>query len=392
MPATPPPMSARGLTLLATRTVREAWSDRILGLSAEAGFWQLLSLVPLILAVLGTFGYFAAPIGPDNMAEIQRHIIKGANQLLAPDVVNTVVGPVVTTVLKNGRPDVISAGFLISLWAGSSATATFVNTITLAYGMRYQRSAWRSRLLAFELYLLGVLGAIIVLPLLVLGPSEIIHIFPRLNLTVRIAYWPVVALICMAGLATLYHPSVPVRTLWRRDVPGAALAVVFWILGSYVLREYIQAYVSRESAYGQLGAVVASLLFLYFTAMAVLFGAELNAEIDKLWPTEVTAEVRRREHELIRQHQERREREIEWARSEALLSTGEWRARMAWRPGQRGRHDQEEAGNRRNRACPPRPDRSTMVPWPRPPPRPVPRSPPCWRPVARGCASTRRSE
>ena len=76
----------------------------------------------------------------------------------------------------------------------------------------------------------------------------------------------------MAGLATLYHLSVPVRTLWRRDVPGAAVAVVFWIVGSYVLREYIQAYVSRESAYGQLGAVVASLLFLYFTAMAVLFG------------------------------------------------------------------------------------------------------------------------
>src|SRR3954454_16820616 len=188
MRATPRPMSVSGITLLLTRTVREAWSDRILGLSAEAGFWQLLSLVPLILAVLGTFGYFAGPIGDDNMAQIHTQIIKSANELLAPNVVNTVVGPVVTTVLKNGRPDVISAGFLISLWAGSSATATFVNTITLAYGMRYQRSAWRSRLLAFELYLLGVLGAIIVLPLLVLGPGEVVDIFPRLNLAVEIAY------------------------------------------------------------------------------------------------------------------------------------------------------------------------------------------------------------
>ena len=93
-------------------------------------------------------------------------------------MVNTVVAPVVKTVLTNGRADVVSVGFLISLWAGSSATATFVNTITLAYGMRYQRSAWRSRLLAFELYLLGVLGAIIVLPLLVLGPGEIVAHLP----------------------------------------------------------------------------------------------------------------------------------------------------------------------------------------------------------------------
>jgi membrane protein len=328
-------MSLGGLTLLLTRTVREAWSDRILGLSAEAGFWQLLSLVPLVLAVLGTFGYFAGPIGADNMAEIQNQIIKGANRLLAPDVVNTVVAPLVKSVLTSGRADVVSIGFLISLWAGSSATATFVNTITLAYGMRYQRSAWRSRLLAFELYLLGVLGAVVVLPLLVLGPGVIVNILPQLRLLVTIAYWPVVALISMTGVATLYHLSLPVRTTWRRDVPGAVVAVAIWILGSYVLREYIQAYVSRESAYGQLGAVVASLLFLYFTAMAVLFGAELNAEIDKLWPTEVTAEVRRREHAVIRQLQERREAELEWARSESLDDTGEWRIRPGWRGTQR---------------------------------------------------------
>ena len=333
MRSTPRPGTPRGLTLLLTRTVREAWSDRILGLSAEAGFWQLLSLPPLILAILGMFGYFAGPIGPDNMAEIQSQIIKGANRLLAPDVVNTVVAPLVDTVLKKGRADVISIGFLISLWAGSSATATFVNTITIAYGMRHQRSALRSRLLAFVLYLLGVLGAIILLPLLVLGPGEIVQIVPSLRLLVQIAYWPTVALVSMSGLATLYHLSLPVRTSWRRDVPGAALAVVLWIVMSYGLREYIHAYVSRESAYGQLGAVVASLLFLYFTAMAVIFGAELNAEIDKLWPTEVTAEVRRREHQVIRELQERKEAELEWARSEALDDTGEWRVRQSRWPG-----------------------------------------------------------
>jgi membrane protein len=336
MRATPRPATPRGLSLLLSRTVREAWSDRILGLSAEAGFWQLLSLPPLMLAILGTFGFFAGPIGPVNMADIQKHIISGADRLLAPDVVNTVVYPVVKNVLHSGRADVVSVGFLISLWAGSSATATYVNTITLAYGMRYQRSAWRSRLLAFVLYLIGVAGAVIVLPLLVLGPGAIVDLVPQLSLLVQITYWPVVALMSMAGVATLYHLSLPVRTTWRRDVPGAALAVVLWVVMSYGLREYIQAYVSKESAYGQLGAVVASLLFLYFTAMAVLFGAELNAEIDKLWPTEITAEVRRREHDTIRGLQERREAELEWARSENLDDTGQWRIREARRAWARG--------------------------------------------------------
>jgi membrane protein len=344
MRATPRPTSPRGLSLLLTRTVREAWSDRILGLSAEAGFWQLLSLPPLVLAILGTFGYLAGPIGAGNMADIQRHILSGANRLFAPDVVNTVVTPLVTDVLKGGRADVVSVGFLISLWAGSSATATFVNTITLAYGMRYQRSAWRSRLLAFALYLLGVFGAIIMLPLLVLGPGAIVDLVPQLSLLVQIAYWPVVALVCMSGLATLYHLSLPVRTTWRRDVPGAAVAVVLWILMSFGLREYIKAYVSTESAYGQLGAVVASLLFLYLTAMAVIFGAELNAEIDKLWPTEVTAEVRRREHDTIRRLQERREAELEWARSENLDDTGQWRMKEVRRAWQRGEVPRDRDG------------------------------------------------
>jgi membrane protein len=329
----PRPVSPRGLTLLLTRTVREAWSDRILGLSAEAGFWQLLSLPPLMLAVLGTFGFFAGPIGADNMAQIKQSILSGANRLLAPDIVATVVAPVVDKVLKGGRADVVSVGFVISLWAGSSATATFVNTITIAYGMRYQRSALRSRLLAFALYLIGVVGAVIVLPLLVLGPGEIVDLVPSLAALVRIAYWPVVALASMAGLATLYHLAIPVRTSWRRDVPGAAVAVLLWVAMSYVLREYIHAYVSKASAYGQLGAVVAALLFLYFTAMAVIFGAELNAEIDKLWPTPVTAEVRRREHDQVRALQERREAELEWARSEQLADTGEWWLRLRHRTG-----------------------------------------------------------
>ena len=73
-------------------------------------------------------------------------------------------------VLHSSRLDIISIGFLIALWAGSSATATFVNTITIAYGLRDLRGAVRSRLLALWLFLSGVVG-FVALPLLVLGPD-----------------------------------------------------------------------------------------------------------------------------------------------------------------------------------------------------------------------------
>ena len=73
--------------------------------------------------------------------------------------------------LRRGRADVISVGFLLALWAGSSATATFVNTVTIAYGMRDLRGAVHSRLLALGLYLLTVVIGIVLLPVMVIGPG-----------------------------------------------------------------------------------------------------------------------------------------------------------------------------------------------------------------------------
>ena len=81
--------------------------------------------------------------------------------------------------LHGGRADVISIGFVLALWAGSSATATFVNTITIAYGMRDLRGAVRSRLLALWLFLGSVLVGVVVLPMLVLGPDLLRRAFPH---------------------------------------------------------------------------------------------------------------------------------------------------------------------------------------------------------------------
>jgi membrane protein len=267
------------------RSLAKAWRDRVLGLAAEAGFWQLLSLPPLLLAVLGFIGYIGQALGHDTVDRIETSILNAAGHLLTNTTVQETVKPTIDDILRKGRPDIISIGFIISLWSGSTAMATYVNTITIAYGERDARGAIRSRLLALRLYLLQVFSGIILLPALVLGPTAIDqllgkHLTPWLHHAVTLIYWPIAALAALAILTTLYHLSVPHRRKWRSALPGAVFAMLIWVVGSWGLRRYVAFVFNRTIAYGTLGAPVAVLLFLYITALAVLLGAELNATLD----------------------------------------------------------------------------------------------------------------
>jgi membrane protein len=278
-------------------TLRRAWHDRVLGLAAEAGFWQLLSLPSAILAIVGTIGFFSGLLGVENLNHLQRSIDDATSHVIVPSAVNSTIAPALHRILFGGRVDVVSVSFVVSLWAGSSAMATYVNTITIAYGLRHERSAVRSRLLALRLYLGFVLSMIILLPLLVLGPADLVNIFPDrwhdgVRVVTNIGFWPVAVIVSLSLLTTLYHRAVPVRTPWRRALPGATVAGVIWLVGSVVLRFWLEFAFRRTATYGPLSAPVAVLLFLYLTALAILFGAELNAEIDRTWPRPETEGLR----------------------------------------------------------------------------------------------------
>jgi membrane protein len=277
--------------------LRRAWRDRVLGLAAEAGFWQLLSLPSAILAILGTIGFFSGALGADNLNHLQRSIDNATAHVIVPSAVHSTIAPALHRILFGGRVDVVSISFIVSLWTGSSAMSTYVNTITIAYGLRHQRGAIRSRLLALRLYVGFVLSSIILLPVLVLGPGKLVALFPdRWHRVVHdvtsIGYWPVVILVSLSLLTTLYHQAVPVRTPWRRALPGAIVAALIWLIGSIVLRAWLDFAFRRTATYGPLSAPVAVLLFLYLTALAILFGAELNAEIDRSWPRPETQGLR----------------------------------------------------------------------------------------------------
>jgi membrane protein len=293
------PVAQRGPAVLLRRTWSKAWSDRIFGLSAEAGFWQLLSVPPLFLAMLGSLGFVGNLIGPQTVDRVEQQLLETFGRAFTPEVVADLITPIVHDVLRKGRLDVVSVGFVLSLWAGSSATATFVNTITIAYGMRDERGAVRSRLLALWLYLLTVLIGVLLLPLLVLGPGELVRLAPgsvRSGLTWLVGhlYWPVAVLLLLLGLVTFYHLAPPRRLRWRQGLPGAVLAMGVFVLGGFGLRRYIAFVVGRAFTFGTLAAPIAALLFLYLLAFAVLLGAELNATIDQLWPAGPTRRERRR--------------------------------------------------------------------------------------------------
>jgi membrane protein len=275
---------------LLRRTVSKAWHDRILGLSAEAAFWQLLSLPPLILASIASLGYVANWFGPDTVSRVQTQIEAALSRGFSSEFVNETIGPTLNEVLHGQRIGLISIGFILALWAGSSGTATYVNTITIAYDMRDQRGAVRSRLLALSLFLGMVLIGIIALPLLVLSPRVVVNLFPdtarpTARSIVNGAYYPTLVVLLLIGLTTLYHLAPPRRLPWRRGVPGAVLAFAVFFGGAAGLRSYITFILHQSHAYGTLAGPIAALLFLFVLALGVLFGAEFNAAIEYMWPS-----------------------------------------------------------------------------------------------------------
>jgi membrane protein len=287
---TSPGAVLRRVGLLLLDTVRAAWHHRILGLSAETAFWQLLSLPSLFIALLASLGHLTWLVGPDTVARTHVQLEDAFAKAFTPQVVDQLIGPTLTDVLHGGRLGVVSVGFVLALWAGSSATATFVNTITIAYGQRDGRGAVSSRLLALWLFLGSVLVGVVVLPMLVLGPDLLGRVFPEgarptAAAVVNAAYYPVLGVLLLVGLTSLYRLSPPRRLPWLRGLPGALLALAVFLAGSAGLRTYIAFVISRNDAYGSLGTPVAALLFFYVLALGVLLGAEFNAAIERTWPS-----------------------------------------------------------------------------------------------------------
>ena len=139
-----------------------------------------------------------------------------------------------------------------------------------------KRGLVRTRALAFVLYLVFLVAGVVVLPLILAGPTLVNRVLPAGLEFIGALYWPFVLLGSACMLATLYHLSVPVRTRWRADLPGAAITVAMWVGGSVLLRFVLSKSIGSPTIYGPLAAPIAFLIWLYVISIAVLIGAALQ--------------------------------------------------------------------------------------------------------------------
>ena len=272
------------LRRLARTTFSICLRHRVTGLAAEIGFFAILSLPPLVLGLVGTLGYFADVIGPDTVEQVRSNIIDISRDALSDQAVNDVIIPTLNDVLDGGRFDIVSLGFLLAIWSGSRALNTMIDTIAIMYGLGGHRGIIATRALSFSLYIVGLVIAIVLAPPLLAGPDLVSEAIPDQAHWVMFLYWPLVISLTMASLTTLYWIAVPVPNSWLRCLPGAALTLVGWLLGSYVVRQVIELSVGGTSIYGPLAASIVVLIWLYVLAISMLIGAAFNASVDRRWP------------------------------------------------------------------------------------------------------------
>jgi membrane protein len=271
---------------------------RATGLAAEVAFWAVLSLPPLVFGLAGMIGFIVQRFPITEVDEIRRQILVYAERFLTPDAVNQILAPTIDEVLGSVRLEVVSIGFLIALWSGSRAMAVVVEGITIMYGMQGERGFLKARLLSLGVYAAFLLGTALTMPLVLAGPGLTARLLPTPLEWLVVLYWPVVLIATTVVLVILLHVATPIRNRWRGHVPGAALTMALWLVGSTVLRWALIALTGGTSIFGPLATPIALLAWLYLIAIAVFIGGALNAAVAKVWPAFAGITAQEAEHLL----------------------------------------------------------------------------------------------
>ncbi|OBB98338.1 YihY/virulence factor BrkB family protein [Mycobacterium sp. 852002-30065_SCH5024008] len=274
---------------LSLRTLSKSWDDSIFSESAQAGFWSALSLPPLLLGMLGSMAYVAPLFGPDTLTAIEKSIISAIRSFFSPSVVNEIIEPTIRDVTANARGEVVSVGFLISMWAGSSAISAYVDAVVEAHDQTPLRHPVRQRLFALFLYMVMLVFVVVAAPVLVVGPRKVSeHIPYDLANVLRYGYYPALILGLLVGVVILYRVALPEPLPTHRLIFGAVLATAVFLIATLGLRIYLRWITSTGYTYGALATPIAFLLFAFFGGFAVMLGAELNAAVQEEFPAPKT--------------------------------------------------------------------------------------------------------
>jgi membrane protein len=191
-------------------------------------------------------------------------------------------------VTSHNHGALLSLGLLGALWTCSSAFATMIEALNVAYDVAETRTMWKTRLLAFELtFLIGFLVAF-AFAFVIVGPHFGKFLAAHLGLSREFAVlWPLLqhvlaAILMVLALEGLYFLAPNIKHSFSDSLPGAVIAVIGWLLLSDGLSLYFQKFEHLNKTYGVLGGGIALLVWLYWSGFIVLVGAELNSEILQL--------------------------------------------------------------------------------------------------------------
>ena len=267
---------------LARRTVRDTLRDDAQGLAAQLSYYFFLSLFPTLLALIALASLF--PLEDFTGA---------LTSLLAPWLPVDALELLRTQLVKIAGSDdhaVIGLGLLGALWSSSAAMGAVVSAMNRAYGVEDRRPWWRVKLLSIVLTV-GLALFILVAMTIVLAGPELADLAARWTgmsslweWAWKIGQWPLAFALVAIGIGLIYYFAPDVDQEWAWITPGSLVATVLWLIASIGFRYYVVTIGDYSETYGALGGVIVLLLWFYLSGLAIVVGAELNAEIERAGP------------------------------------------------------------------------------------------------------------
>ncbi len=258
---------------------RATASQRVSLVAAGCAFYATLALFPTITMLISLYGLVYNP----DTVQPQLHYIQGFMPPAAFELISDRITSIVAQPTKGlGLSFVVS--LLISFWSSTTGTKSVLNALTLAYNEQETRGLIRFQLVAFSMTLIAIIGAALAIGFLVLVPIVLAHLYLPSGLSFFAALiGPGTMILFIAGaLALLYRfgPDGKGRLFYA---PGAAVATIAWLAASSAFGFYVGHFAAYSASYGPLATLIGLMMWFYITAYVVLFGAELNAALDREW-------------------------------------------------------------------------------------------------------------
>jgi membrane protein len=261
------------------RTYQRIDDDRLLATAGGVVFFGLLSIFPAVTALVSSYGLFADPATISaNLQTLATMLPEGSFQI-DEDQVGRVVSKGNTTL---GATFLL--GLLLAIWSANAGVKSIFDALNVAYEEREKRSFIRLNSVSLAFTVGGIAALLLMVGAVVAFPLALNHLgmAPESKLIVALARWPLLFLILLAALAILYR-FAPSRDAprWQWLSLGAVTAALLWIAGSALLSWYLSEFANYNATYGSLGAAIGLMMWMWMSAIVVMFGAELNSEIER---------------------------------------------------------------------------------------------------------------